>query len=147
MTMKKAATAAAGVALFTAALGTMSYIDNDGGGSVYAYVEKYEALKKNQVKATIRGNCYSSCTMGLGYQNVCLDKGSTLGFHPAYIPYMFGLFSYRVHQEATAEMIKHYPPDALAVINKHEGMKDKGGWFRPEITLIKATEFPKKYIC
>lgn len=143
----KAVAAAAGAALMAAVTGTAVYIDSDGGGSVYGYVKKYDDLYAKGTKVVVRGACYSSCTMALGYPNACLTNDAVLGFHPAYTPYLFGLFGYKISPEATAEMRRHYPPDALAVINKHGGLNDNGGWMRPQIRTIKATEFPARYRC
>jgi hypothetical protein len=145
-TKTKVASAAVGIAAL-AAVATTSVIYNDGGGSVYEYVKKYDDLYANNVRVRVEGACYSSCTMALGYPNVCLDPNAVLGFHPAYISYFFGLFHYSIHPQATEEMRRHYPPDALAIINKHDGLKDNGGWLRPEIRLIKASEFPAHYRC
>lgn len=142
---KKAAT---GVAVALAgATATAAYITNDGGGSVYDYVRKYDQLYQSKTPVVISGACYSSCTMGLGYPNVCLAPGTTLGFHPAYVPYFFGLFHYSIDPRATEEMRRHYPPDALAIVNRQGGLVDKGGWLRPEITLIKGSDFPANYQC
>lgn len=143
----KAIAAATGVAAIAAVSGASLYIDSDGGGSVYGYVQKYDDLKAKGTKVVIRGACYSSCTMALGYSNACLMPDAVLGFHPAYTPYLFGLFGYSISPEATAEMRRHYPPDALAIINKHGGLNDNGGWVRPAIRTIKATEFPSHYRC
>lgn len=145
---KVAATAAVGIAALTAGSAVYkTYIDADGGGSVYDYVAKYHAMYARGEKIIVRGNCYSSCTMALGYPNACLEPTATLGFHPAYTPWMFGLFSYTLSPEATEEMRRHYPSDALAVINAHGGLNDNGGWWRPAIRLISASEFPARYHC
>ena len=146
----KIAAAAVGIAALTAggaAIYKTVYIDGDGGGSVAAYVAKYDAMYARGEKIVVRGNCYSSCTMVLAYPTACLQQTAILGFHPAYTPYLFGLFSYSLSPEATEEMRRHYPPDALAVINRHDGLKDNGGWWRPAIRLIPASEFPARYHC
>jgi hypothetical protein len=135
-----AAALAAGIAV--------TYITSDGGGFVVAYADKYNRMYAAGEKIVISGQCYSSCTMALAYPNACLMPHALLGFHPGYTPYMFGLFSYTLNQAATDEMKRHYPPDVLAVIDKHGGLIDHGGnWYHPPITVIRATEFPQRYIC
>ena len=146
--MNKKAIAAAGVAAAIAGAGTLAvYVDADGGGSVYGYVRHYDELRAKGAKVIIRGACYSSCTMALGYHNACLGPDAVLGFHPAYVPYLFGLLSYRIDPAATQEMRRHYPADALAVIDRHQGLADHGGWMRPAIRTIPASEFPARYHC
>jgi len=145
--MKKAIAAAGVAAAIAGATVASTYIDADGGGSVYGYVQKYDALHAAGTRVIIRGACYSSCTMALGYDNACLESTAVLGFHPAYVPYLFGLFSYRLDPAATDVMREHYPDDALAIINHHGGLNYNGGWLRPAIRTIKAAEFPAHYHC
>lgn len=126
--------------------GTM-YIDADGGGNVAAYAHKYDELLAKNEHVVVRGQCYSSCTMVLGYSNACLEPSAVLGFHPSYVPYLFGLFHYVISPGGTKMMRDHYPKDAQDVIDRHHGLDDKGGWMRPAITKIPAIEFPSHYQC
>ena len=142
-------TAVAGVAALAAVAGAagVSYIDADRGGVVVAYVARYDALARAHEKVVIRGDCASSCTIGLGYPNVCLEPQASLRFHPAYTPILFGLLRYVINQDANALMLSHYPPDARAVIDRHGDMtRDPGGWFYPRLFTIAATEFPQ-HLC
>lgn len=124
-----------------------NYIDADGGGDIVAYTRKYDKLYADNTKVVVRGACYSSCTMVLGYPNTCLEPNAVLGFHPGYVPYLLGLAHYSISAEGTATMRRYYPSDALEVIDRHHGLDNKGGWFRPEITLIPGSEFPHRYQC
>lgn len=138
--------AAAGFA--TAGAVGVTYIDADGGGNVLGYVQHYESLQRQGIPVVIRGVCNSSCTMALGYSNVCLMPDAELGFHPAYTPILFGWFSYVLNPAANEVMLSHYPADAKAVINKHGDLsKDPGGWRYPRLFYVKATEFPSHYLC
>jgi hypothetical protein len=139
--------AAGTVAAFVAAGGVVTYIKRDGGGDVFTYSDKYDQMYAKGEKVVISGNCYSACTMLLGYPNACLDPTAVLGFHPSYTPYVFGLLSYKVSAIGTDHMKRYYPPDALEVINKHHGLEDHGGWFFPSVVLIPASEFPARYHC
>jgi len=143
--------AAVGVAALAIAGGAAvvktTYIDADGGGDVNAYVRRYDKFYADNVHVVVRGACYSSCTMALGYPNTCLEPNAVLGFHPAYVPYLLGLAHYTINDAGTQVMRSRYPSDALAVIDKHHGLENKGGWLRPEITLIPGSEFPRRYQC
>lgn len=129
------------------AVGTI-YVDSDGGGNVVRYIAHYDEMARRNEKIIIRGFCGSSCTIGLGYNNVCLGPNAVLGFHPAYTPILFGLFHYVINQAANKVMLAHYPPDARTVIDKHVDLtRDTGGWFYPRVTYIKGAEFPTHYQC
>ena len=143
----------AAASLVAGVVGKSVFIDSDGGGSVLAYVAKYNELQREGMPVIIRGACYSSCTMALGYSNACLEPQAVLGFHPGYTPIMFGLFGYVLNPQATAVMWSHYPADARTVISRHVDLsKDPGAardglrWY-PKIAQIKATEFPEHYLC
>ncbi len=146
--MKKVLGAAAGVVALVGTYGAGKlYIDADGGGSVAGYVQRYNDLYNDNVRVVVRGACYSSCTMALGFPNSCLMPDAVLGFHPAYVPILFGMFSYKIHPAATQTMRDHYPPDALAIINQHHGLRDNGGWMYPRLVFIPAKDFPARYQC
>ena len=143
--------AAVGIAVAALAGGAAvvktTYIDADGGGDIVAYTQRYDKLYRDNVRVVIRGNCYSSCTMALGYPNTCLEPNAVLGFHPGYVPYLLGLAHYTISDAGTQVMRDRYPSDALEVIDRHHGLDNKGGWFRPVITLIPGSEFPHRYQC
>lgn len=149
--VQKAAAVGAVVAVFAAGAGVIKtvFIDGDGGGNILAYTQKYDQLYRDSTRVVVRGNCYSSCTVVLGYPNTCLEPQAVLGFHPGYVPYLWlgGLAHYYISVDGTALMRRYYPADALEVIDRYKGLDNKGGWLRPAITLIKATEFPRRYQC
>ncbi len=141
--MKKSVAIGAAVGALAAGAATV-YINGDGGGSVAAYAAKYDGLYRQNIPVKISGACYSSCTMGLGYSNVCFTRDAVLGFHPGYYPpYLFGLLG---SPAATQMMLQHYPKDALALISQRGGLNNNGGFWYPSITLIRATEFPS-HVC
>lgn len=147
-TTKRTSTAAAvGFVAALAAAGTTHYIHADGGGYVYEYIKEYNRLHAAGTHVVVDGPCYSSCTMILAYPNACLKPQAVLGFHPAYVPYAWGLLHYSIDPVATKEMRRYYPPDALAIIDARHGMEDNGGWLRPAIVTIKAADLPKRYLC
>ena len=133
------------------------YVDADGGGSVLAYVQKYDALQKAGEKVVIRGNCFSSCTMALGYSNVCIAPDAILGFHPAYVPFLFGYAHYVIDPPDTRLMVAHFPAKVRPLLIKHGAkfvedveknryITDPGGWMRPKLVYVKGSEF-EGYAC
>lgn len=63
-------------------------IDNDYGGSVTSYMDKYQKLEQDGVNLRFDGLCYSGCTLVLAYfdrSRVCVTKNSVFGFHSAWV--------------------------------------------------------------
>ncbi len=118
-------------------------IDSDGGGNVAQYANRYADLQRRGVKIVIRGGCYSSCTMALGY-GACVMKQATLGFHPAYWP--LGI-TYIISKSGTAFMRAHYPADIQRMVDRRGGLTDKHGWRYPPITSFRGSELPARYRC
>jgi len=134
--------ATAGLAI--GAAGTV-YLVNASGGSVEQYAQTFDRLHNEDKKVVIKGDCASSCTMMLGYSNMCLDEGASLRFHPGYNS--FGVF-WVVNPAANQLMLAHYPPEARRVIDAHGNLTNQvWGWGAyPPLFTIKATEFPS-HLC
>jgi hypothetical protein len=137
-------------ALVGAALGASTvYLTNAHGGSVLAYVQQFDKLRNLGNHVVVKGDCASSCTMMLGYPNMCLDPQAVLRFHPAY--FSWGLF-YVLDGPGTQMMLAHYPPDARKVIDRHGDLtkdpgRGPGTWYAyPRLFSIPATEFPE-HLC
>jgi hypothetical protein len=65
-----------------ALLEQMRVIDNDLGGKVTDYIERYQ---KDRI-VVIRGPCISACTLVMSFipkERICFDKDGALGFHKA----------------------------------------------------------------
>jgi hypothetical protein len=61
-------------------------IQNDPGGKIGDYVQKYTDLAYRQERIVISGWCNSACTLLLGIvpvSRVCVRPGASLGFHSA----------------------------------------------------------------
>ncbi len=124
------------------------YIQNNRGGVVTEFVRQYDALAAQGRHVVVEGDCASSCTIALGYPNMCFDRNASLRFHPAYTPILFGLFGYVINQDANHLMLDHYPADARVVIDRHGDLtRNPGGWFYPRLFTIPASEFPRHYLC
>lgn len=57
-------------------------VPNDRGGSVRQRHNEINVINRLHQKVEIRGrDCLSSCTMYLGADNVCVEPGTSFGFH------------------------------------------------------------------
>jgi len=100
-------------------------VTNDRGGSVKDRIELFKSLQSSGQPVEIRGSCYSSCTMYLGLDNVCVASNAKLAFHgPSYL-------DHEMPQERfdhwTRLMAGYYPP-AIA------------RWFMSEARYVRGDE-------
>lgn len=60
-------------------------LQNDPGGNVDDHVKWYARLARSRIPVRIAGECNSACTfvLKLPPSQVCMTRGSTLGFHVA----------------------------------------------------------------
>ncbi len=57
-------------------------IENDRGGFIGARAIEIAQINRQSTRIELRGRiCYSSCTMYLGADDVCISKTTTFGFH------------------------------------------------------------------
>lgn len=97
-------------------------IVSDRGGNVGGYAAYYADLARRGQKIEINGECSSSCTLALYYDNVCVGPRAVLGFHSAYT-YTFLWFGWKHHnQPATDLMWAHYPRPVQQWITAHGGL-------------------------
>src|ERR1700761_8102716 len=62
-------------------------INNDNGGQIGPYLEKYRGLRASGEHHEINGNCASACTLVLGIvprNHICITPGASLQFHSAW---------------------------------------------------------------
>ncbi|MBL4919370.1 hypothetical protein [Szabonella alba] len=64
----------------TAATGP-KVVMHDPGGALASRQREIRALRRSGQRVELRGTCYSSCTMYLGLNNVCVAPDAVLGFH------------------------------------------------------------------
>ncbi|WP_342076463.1 hypothetical protein [Yoonia sp. SS1-5] len=68
--------------LVTAQGGQVHVIGNDRGGLIGARVREIAQINAEQARVELRGRiCYSSCTLYLGADDVCVSANTTFGFH------------------------------------------------------------------
>ena len=57
-------------------------VKNDRGGLIGARAVEIRAINARNIRVELRGRiCYSSCTLYLGAEHVCLDENTVFGFH------------------------------------------------------------------
>lgn len=111
-------------------------IQDDKGGLIETYIERYQALQASKAQVQIQGHCLSACTLILGLvdrDRVCVVPGATLGFHSAKVR---ALQTYSA--SGTERLWSIYPPDVRAKINAR-------GWDglspHPEFLTFEGAEF------
>lgn len=95
--------------------GDILVINRDYGGPVADYMIRYGVMQHQHFKIAINGECYSSCTMFLGYmprQDICVTAKAKLGFHRANRP------------EGTMVMLMKYPEPVVIWIMA-QGLTEK----------------------
>ncbi len=61
---------------------TIRVIQNDRGGYIGARAIEIAAINAQSTRIELRGNvCYSSCTMYLGVDDMCVSPDTSFGFH------------------------------------------------------------------
>src|SRR5215472_18768178 len=86
----KFATSLLAAVLFLAAAGTghaTMRIEDDHGGQIGAYINKFERLRSSGESVVIDGLCASACTLVLSAvprDKICVTSRASLGFHAAY---------------------------------------------------------------
>ncbi|MGO4854530.1 hypothetical protein [Phaeovulum sp. W22_SRMD_FR3] len=84
-------------------------IHDHPGGSVTGVAEAVASAGISGRRVEITGGCWSSCTMYLGLQDVCVDPTAKFGFHGPSSPlYGIGLPP-REFEAASQFMATHYP--------------------------------------
>ncbi len=61
---------------------TIRVIQNDRGGYIGARAVEIASMNAESTRVELRGNiCYSSCTMYLGVDDMCVSPNTSFGFH------------------------------------------------------------------
>lgn len=62
-------------------VGPVKVVHADPGGPLEQRHSEVRALQASGDRVELRGICNSACTMYLGLDNVCIDRGASFGFH------------------------------------------------------------------
>lgn len=90
-------------------LHTPYIVRDDYGGSVKERSQMIRRLERDQYRVEIRGKyCFSSCTMMLGIQGVCVQANTVFGFHG---PSRQGVrLSEKQFEQVSQLIASYYPP-------------------------------------
>ena len=99
-------------------------IEDDMGGLLGDYIQKFSAIRKSGERVIIDGRCYSACTLVTGIvprRKICVTARATLGFHAAHSSY--GLGNSGGDYAATRALYNLYPGYIKAWLNQHGGLR------------------------
>jgi hypothetical protein len=115
-------------------------IVNDPGGEVSSYVLKFKRVRATGERIVIDGPCLSACTLLTGIvprNRVCVTKRAVLGFHAA--SYYDDVSRSLVPTRAgTRLLMRHYPHDVRAWIDRHGGL-------RPQLMTMRGRDLAALY--
>jgi hypothetical protein len=115
-------------------------IVNDPGGEVSSYVLKFKQVRATGERIVIDGPCLSACTLLTGIvprNRVCVTKRAVLGFHAA--SYYDDVSRSLVPTWAgTRLLMRHYPHDVRAWIDRHGGL-------RPQLMAMRGRDLAALY--
>lgn len=115
MSALRALLAAAALTLAAITPASAAYrITHDNGGPIWAYIDKYNALRNAGGTVIIDGLCLSSCALIAGLmpaERVCVTPYGQLGFHSASTAHHFD-------SEATRMVWQMYPETVRALLRE-----------------------------
>jgi opacity protein-like surface antigen len=95
---------------------------NEPGGSVPAYIAKYQQLDASGAQVQLKGSCTSACVMITGIvRNLCAWPGTVLRIHAAH------------HAGYTELMASHFSPGVRAWAERNGALKS------PELRSVAAS--------
>ena len=99
-------------------------IVNDPGGEVSSYLRTFYEVRATGERIVIDGPCLSACTLLTGIvprDHVCVTRRAVLGFHAA--SYSHDVSRSLVPTRAGTRLVmRFYPPEIRAWINRHGGL-------------------------
>lgn len=110
----------------------------DVGGSVMAFIEKYEQIEQLEGKVVIDGMCISACTLVLAVvtdSRVCVTPRARLAFHSASVA---GEYS-----EEGTRLVWHLYPEKVRSILRAKGWN--GDTAHPELIYVEGAELETLY--
>ncbi len=128
MVMKSLTTLLAAVLVFggVGASHAVVRIEQDRGGRIGAYVDKYQGLRSSGEMVIIDGFCVSACTIVLGsvpHDKICVTSRAKLGFHAAWNPGSNGRKI--TNPDATQTLYSMYPFEIRRWIDQRGGLSPR----------------------
>ena len=114
-------------------------IEQDHGGQISAYVDKYESLRSSGEKVMIDGFCASACTIVLSsvpHDRICVTTRARLGFHAAWDSGSGGRKI--TNSVATQNLYSMYPFEIRRWI-------DQRGGLTPNVIFLQGRELAGMY--
>jgi hypothetical protein len=98
-------------------------IQEDPGGRIDRYLEKFARLRDSHEQVIVDGTCNSACTLLLGTiprNKICMTKRASLGFHAAWV---FDDDGNQVQSPSwTSVLWRNYPPMIRDWITRNGGL-------------------------
>lgn len=121
--MRIATCFAALVLLFAGMAGSFAAvtIEDDRGGRIGTYIDKFEGIRDAGETVVIDGLCASACTIVLGavpHERICVTPRAHLGFHAAWDP---GPNGAPVPNRVATEMLYSLYPETIQRWINHQG--------------------------
>lgn len=118
--LRRAVAALGTLCLLTTSAPAHFRIVHDEGGLLYAYIDKYIALREGGASVVLDGMCLSSCALIVGLMNpeqVCVTPRARLGFHSVAIE----LHNLRRHDEESTRMYFNMLPAPMRELLRMRG--------------------------
>jgi hypothetical protein len=115
-------------------------ITNDQGGEITSYLEKFHEMRAAGERLIIDGPCLSACTLFTAFiprDHACVTPRAVLGFHAASY-YDDASRSLVPTRHGSALVMRLYPPQIRAWINRHGGL-------RPRMIVMRGQELAALY--
>jgi hypothetical protein len=112
----------------------------DPGGEISSYVQKFSEIRDSGQRIVIDGPCLSACTLLMGivpHDRVCVTRRAALGFHAASY-YNDASRSLVPTRRGSALVMRLYPPQVRAWINRHGGL-------RPQMIVMRGQDLAAFY--
>ena len=117
-------------------------INDDPGGQIGIYINKYRALRVSGERVVVKGTCASACTMVLGIiprNRICITPSAVFEFHTAWDLSSTG--EQIVNGAGNRILWANYPADIRNWIERHGGLG-------PEIISLSGSALARMFsIC
>lgn len=101
-------------------------IENDRGGRIGTYMQRFRDLRDSGENVVVDGDCVSACTLLLGYipkDRICVTRKARFGFHSAWKPGLLGFHTFNA--AGTAILFSRYPVEIQNWLVQSGGLTDR----------------------
>jgi len=112
-------------------------VGNDRGGFIRARLAEIRRIRAMKQRVEIRGRvCFSTCTMYLGVEDLCVSPATTFGFHGPGMA--IGRMSAAQFDYVSRVIASHYPP-SVADWYMREGRTRTSGLYREVVAGFRTS--------